>query len=82
MAALAALVGVLAIFSAKKWPSLPGQDPDISSGLGPLLSADASILLPGSGAFDNKTIRWQEFQSPTVRAVVVVATEQDVQQTV
>lgn len=50
--------------------------------LGPLLSPQASIVLPGDATFVNLTRRWREYEAPTVSAVVQVAAEADVQHTV
>lgn len=50
--------------------------------LGPRLSQNASIILPGSPLFENATLRWQEWRDPNINVVVEVATESDVQETV
>lgn len=50
--------------------------------LSPLLSPQASIVLPGDIAFSNLTSRWREYRAPNISVVVQVATEVDVQQTV
>ena len=50
--------------------------------LGSLLSSGASIYLPGTPEFSNKTTRWIDSLSPDIGAVVAVATEEDIQQTV
>ncbi|KAK4233777.1 hypothetical protein C8A03DRAFT_47748 [Achaetomium macrosporum] len=50
--------------------------------LGPLLSPEASIALRGDADFAKLTERWREWHAPEVAAVVRVATEADVQQTV
>ncbi|KAI1418448.1 hypothetical protein F5Y13DRAFT_149192 [Hypoxylon sp. FL1857] len=55
---------------------------NIVADLGPLLSPQASIVLPGDAAFANITSRWREYQAPDISAVVQVAAEADVQQTV
>lgn len=69
-----------------QWPicgagalSQPNTITDI---LGPLLSPNASIYLPGTEGFVNGTARWSLLDQPNVTAVVKVATEADVQQTV
>ncbi|KAM3427267.1 hypothetical protein NHJ13734_009045 [Beauveria thailandica] len=46
------------------------------------LSADAEILLPGSDHYQRATRRWSVLAAPTISFVVVVATEEDVAQTV
>ena len=46
------------------------------------LSGRARILLPGSKAFADASLRWSSANSPTYSLVVRVATEADVQQTV
>jgi hypothetical protein len=55
---------------------------DIETILGPRLSSNASIFLPGSSEFSDATLRWQEWESPNITIVVEVATENDVQETV
>jgi hypothetical protein len=50
--------------------------------LRPLLSAHASISLPGSTDFANATVRWSTYGQPTFGVAVDVATEEDVRQTV
>ncbi|KAI1820314.1 FAD-binding domain-containing protein [Xylaria intraflava] len=54
----------------------------ILAGLGPSLSPDASIALPGDSEFDALTSRWREYKAPNISVVVRVATEADVQKTV
>ncbi|KAI1811582.1 hypothetical protein GGS20DRAFT_92611 [Poronia punctata] len=54
----------------------------ILASLGPKLSAQAAIILPGDGEFDSLTSRWREYEAPCIAAVVQAATESDVQQTV
>lgn len=58
------------------------KQPDIISRLGPQLSPNASILLPGSADFRNATTRWQLYREPEIDVVVEVANDQDVQRTV
>jgi hypothetical protein len=55
---------------------------NITNTLGPLLSTTARIHLPGSAGFNTSTDRWQEFAPPSFAAVVQVATEEDVQETI
>ncbi|KAH8893450.1 FAD-binding domain-containing protein [Thozetella sp. PMI_491] len=55
---------------------------NITDALGPLLSDNAKIYLPGSSGFVNGTTRWSALDQPTIAAVVKVATEGDVQQTI
>jgi hypothetical protein len=55
---------------------------DIKTDLGPRLSSNASIFLPGSSQFADATLRWQEWRDPNITVVVEVATEGDVQETV
>jgi hypothetical protein len=52
------------------------------AGLGPLLSAEATIAFPGSAGFLAATDRDNEQNPPTYAVVVEVATESDVQETV
>ena len=58
------------------------KQPDIVSKLGPQLSPNASISLPGSADFRNATTRWQLYREPEIDVVVEVANDQDVQRTV
>ena len=53
----------------------------IASELGPRLSPDASIILPSSEEFAEAILRWTEYRAPTFSAVVEVANEKDVQET-
>ncbi|KAJ5217451.1 6-hydroxy-D-nicotine oxidase [Penicillium chermesinum] len=46
------------------------------------LSANAQVLLPGSDRYEDATMRWSVLAAPAVSFVVVVATEEDVAQTV
>ncbi|KAI1459380.1 hypothetical protein F4805DRAFT_473318 [Annulohypoxylon moriforme] len=55
---------------------------NIAADLGPLLSPQASIVLPGEATFANLTSRWREYRAPNISAVVQAATEADVQKTV
>lgn len=55
---------------------------DITNSLGPLLSADARIHLPGSAGYNTSTDRWQDYAPPTFGVVVQVSDERDVQETV
>ncbi|KAI0401066.1 FAD-binding domain-containing protein [Xylaria palmicola] len=55
---------------------------EISAVLGPKLSPEAAIILPGGSDFAGITARWREHQAPAVSVVVKVATESDVQETV
>ncbi|KAI5926546.1 hypothetical protein F4810DRAFT_707635 [Camillea tinctor] len=55
---------------------------NIAADLGPLLSPQASIVLPGDATFSNLVSRWREYEASTISAVVQVSTEADVQQTV
>lgn len=50
--------------------------------LGPRLSQNAAILLPGSVQFADATDLWQQYMVPNITVVVDVASESDVQQTV
>lgn len=55
---------------------------NITNSLGPFLSADAQIHLPGSAGFNKSTDRWQDYAPPTFGVVVQVAEDRDVQETV
>lgn len=46
------------------------------------LSGQARLLLPGSKAFADASLRWSSANSPSYSLIVQVATEADVQQTV
>ncbi|KAJ8128842.1 hypothetical protein O1611_g4791 [Lasiodiplodia mahajangana] len=52
------------------------------SGLRELLSPQATVALRDSPDYAKLTERWREWHAPTIAAVVEVATEEDVQQTV
>ena len=54
----------------------------INSSLGPQLSNNAQIHLPGSAGFNSSTERWNSNITPTFAVVVEVATESDVQATI
>lgn len=54
----------------------------LSTELGPKLSDDALVVLPGDAAFTNLTSRWREWHSPEVVAVVKATIEGDVQEAV
>lgn len=54
----------------------------INSSLGPQLSTNAQIHLPGSAGFNSSTERWNSNITPTFAVVVEVATESDVQATI
>jgi hypothetical protein len=83
---LTVLVAAAATMAAIVYPSLWKADErlheHIEHELGVLLSPGASIILPGMPEFRDKTARWIDSLSPEFGAVVAVATEQDVQQTV
>ncbi|KAJ2979491.1 hypothetical protein NUW58_g7186 [Xylaria curta] len=55
---------------------------EISGALGPKLSPQATIVLPGDSDFASLTARWREYRAPNISVVVKVATESDVQETV
>lgn len=63
------------------FPNGAGQPSNFAE-LGAVLSPSASILLPDDAGFDNATLRWQAYAAPSFRAVVEVATESDIQNTV
>lgn len=88
MEAIAAIgawaLGVLSFSHPFTGPSFSQIAPrtNILAELGPLLSSNASIFLPGSEQFTNATTRWQQYNDPNVTVVVQVATESDVQEAV
>jgi hypothetical protein len=55
---------------------------DIFSELRANLSSDASIIFPDDPLMQTAGARWQAYSRPSYRAVVEVATEQDVQSAV
>ncbi|KAH9905587.1 FAD-binding domain-containing protein [Xylariomycetidae sp. FL2044] len=55
---------------------------DIAAELGARLSPGAAVLVPGNDAFASLVSRWREWHAPTVAALVQVATEADVQETI
>ena len=62
--------------------ALRSSFPDIIHELGPLLSQNASVLVSDSSGFSNASQRWQGYNDPSFSAVVEVATESDVVNTV
>lgn len=50
--------------------------------LKPRLSSNADIFGPYDKEFPNLASRWREYHAPTVAALVQVATESDIQETV
>lgn len=60
----------------------PYQIATINNTLGPQLSTNAQIHLPGSASFNTSTERWNSHITPTFAVVVEVATEADVQATI
>ncbi|KAI1320500.1 FAD-binding domain-containing protein [Xylariaceae sp. FL0255] len=55
---------------------------NMNAALGPLLSPDASVILPDDPDFAGLVSRWREYEAPRVSVIVKVATEADVQETV
>jgi hypothetical protein len=55
---------------------------DIRATLAPKLSSDANIFLAGDIEFPTATARWSQYKAPGFTAVVEVATEGDVAETV
>lgn len=84
--AMALLVAAAATVAVLVYPDIlktgDGGDGRLEYELGPLLSPGASIFLPGTAEFRDKTTRWIDSLSPDIGAVVAVATEEDIQQTV
>lgn len=52
---------------------------DVLAELGPHLSANASILLPGSERFQDAITRWNKYKAPDFSVAVEVANERDIQ---
>jgi len=80
--AAATLAVSVTLVCGKLWQGHINSDSSLCRELGPLLSANASILVPESPDFTNYSTRWQTYRSPQIDAIVVAATEQDVQHTV
>ncbi|KAI0198801.1 FAD-binding domain-containing protein [Astrocystis sublimbata] len=55
---------------------------DIAGALRPKLSSAAAVVLPGDEGFGALAARWREYQAPSISAIVKVANEADVQETV
>ena len=55
---------------------------NVTADLGPRLSANAAIWLPGSDGYGVATDRWIPWNNPSLDVVVEVATEGDVEQAV
>ncbi|KAF2471875.1 FAD-binding domain-containing protein [Lindgomyces ingoldianus] len=72
-------VGALAAGVLQVFTSSTGS---INRDLGPLLSQEAQIYLPGSEGFSNATTRWSAAARPDFKAIVKVKTEADVQHTI
>lgn len=69
-------------FSLDYAPSIYLRPADIVSELGPKLSPNASIILPGSADFIISTTRWQQYRSPEINVAVEVTNERDIRETV
>ncbi len=83
VATVFAILAVIAALTLRSFEIGYSHDSSrIRSELGPRLSHSASIILPHSADFAAATIRWTEYQAPTFSAVVEVASERDVQETV
>jgi hypothetical protein len=59
-------------------PHIFFKQADIISQLRSPLSANASVLLPGSEDFKNAATMWQRYREPKICVVVEVANEHDV----
>lgn len=81
-----AFAGGLAAWAASLFSGLQSplglQKLDTVAQLGPLLSPDANILLPGSRGYEFGTDRWNPWKAPKFDVVIEVATEIDVEQAV
>lgn len=62
--------------------SLIASKINYTADLGPILSTEASLVLPSDANFADLTSRWREWHGPDIAAVVQVSTEGDVQETV
>ena len=75
----------LSLFNSPKFflqTSLGLSNIDVEADLGPRLSTEAAIYLPGSNGFETATDRWIPWRNPGFDVVVEVATEEDVGETV
>ena len=79
--ALTLALALVAFLSQRFWYVHTGYQASVLSDLGPKLSPNATILLPDDPNFAAATRRWVEYQAPSFDAVVVVTSEEDVQQT-
>ncbi|KAF2668714.1 FAD binding domain-containing protein [Microthyrium microscopicum] len=75
-----ALGAISSVFSGQNPLNLYFSTPNITAELGPLISG--TILLPDDTRWVNATARWQEHAAPSYRAIVEVATEKDIQETI
>ena len=80
--AVTVFLALLAFLAQRVWPWDQDHTASIVYELGPKLSPNATILLPKDSDFAGVTMRWVDYQAPTFRAAVVVACEEDVQQSV
>jgi hypothetical protein len=55
---------------------------DIKAELGPQLSQEATISLPGDAQFESVTSRWTLWSPPSYRAYVEIGSEEDVEKIV
>jgi hypothetical protein len=70
------------IFAKLGLTSLLASDTAFRNTLSPNLSQDASIILSNEAGFSNATLRWRDWHSPQVGAVVNAFTQSDVQEAV
>lgn len=75
-------ISSLSVFQTSPLSLFFSKQATIISELGPQLSPNASILLPGSTEFTDAATRWQQYRKPDVNVVVQVTNEHDIQRTV
>ncbi|KAK5727767.1 hypothetical protein LTR17_012529 [Elasticomyces elasticus] len=81
--ATSAIVAAAWMRSAFRDPAYsPTHHANITAELSPLLSANASILGPGSTGWSEAALRWQPWKSPALDIIVEVATEQDIEHSI
>ncbi|KAK5675709.1 hypothetical protein LTS10_011809 [Elasticomyces elasticus] len=81
--ATSAVVAAAWVHSAFRGPAYsPTHHANITAELSPLLSANASILGPGSTGWSEAALRWQPWKRPVLDIIVEVVTEQDIEHSI
>lgn len=75
---------LFSVLSGPNWLQIPLSPYrfNITADLGPILSNEASIYVPGSEGFADATQRWIPWMNPSFDVVVEVGNEADVENTV